>query len=571
MTASTEGKRETVSIVESRLPVVRWARSYDRAWLRLDVVAGLTVAAAMIPEGLAYASLANLPPQTGLYAGFFATIVYVFLGTSRQVIVGPTSALSILVAAGVGALVATPDEYAAMVALTAVLVGIMYAVAWLLRLGFLVNFISESVITGFAAGAGIFIASTQLGKLFGISGSSGVFYDRVWFIVQHLGETNLPTLAVGVGGLLLLFFGERYFPSLPNALVVVLLSIGLMSVTGLRAAGVSVTGAIPSGLPALTLPTVSLASVESLLQVAAACFLLSYVYGVGAVQTFARKHEYRTDNGQELLANGVANVAAGLGQGFPVGGSMTRSALNDEAGGRTQLAGGVAAVGLGVVLLFLTGVFTNLPDTILASVILVAAWSLVDVGKLRRIYRIDRIEFAVAMATLLGVLVFGILYGIFVGVAGSLLVVIGRMTYPHTAVLGRIPGTENFGNLGDHPEYEQLDDVLVYRVNAELFYANAQTIEDELIERVAARESPPELVVFDLSASPKIDLTAMDMLHALSKRLAARGIALRLAEASDEVCDILRATGLEEGFGGISPNTTIAAVIDEWHSPSATE
>ena len=564
---TTRPGRRLTNLVESHLPVVRWLRSYDRAWLRLDLVAGLTVAAAMIPEGLAYASLANLPPQAGLYAGFFATLTYVFLGTSRQVVVGPTSALSILVAAGVGALaVGDPRQYAAMVALTAVLVGAMYVVAWLLRLGFLVNFISESVVTGFAAGAGVFIASTQLGTLLGISGSSGVFYERVWFVLQHLGGTNLPTLAIGLAGIALLLAGERYFPSLPNALVVVLLSIGVVSMTGLRGAGVAVTGEIPSGLPALALPTVSISTVGSLLHVAAACFLLSSVYGIGAVQTFARKHEYRTDNGQELLANGAANVAAGLGGGLPVGGSMTRSALNDEAGGRTQLAGGVAAVGLGLVLVFLTDVFTNLPESILAAVILVAAWHLVDITTLRRIYRVDRTEFLVAMATLVGVLAFGILYGIFVGVGGSLLVVIGRMTYPQTRELGRVPGTQNFGILADHPEYERLPDVLVYRVSAELFYANARTVEDDLLERVAARDPAPDLVVFDLAASPDIDLTTLDTLAALAKQLDSRGIALRLAEASEDIGDVLRASGTAEAFGGVPSNATVATVIDEWRT-----
>ena len=436
---------------------------------------------------------------------------------------------------------------------------------------FLVNFISESVVTGFAAGAGIFIASTQLGTLLGISGSSGVFYERVWFVLQHLAEANLPTLAVGFAGITLLLVGERYFPSLPNALVVVLLSIGLVSVTGLHAAGVAVTGTIPSGLPTLTLPDSSFANIGSLLQVAAACFLLSSVYGLSAVQTFARKHEYRTDNGQELLANGAANVAAGLGGGLPVGGSMTRSALNDEAGGRTQLAGGVAAVGLGLVLVALTGVFTNLPDAVLASVILVAAWHLVDVTTLRRVYRIDRVEFLVAMATLLGVLVVGILYGIFIGVAGSLLVVIGRMTYPRTTELGRISGTENFGVLAHHPEYETLPDVLVYRVSAELFYANAGTVEDDLLERVAARDTAPDLVVLDLAASPTIDLTTLDTLSALAKRLSSQGVDLRLAEASEEIREVVRTDGVAEAFGGVASNTTVSTVIDEWRAESTSE
>ncbi|WP_435158542.1 SulP family inorganic anion transporter [Haladaptatus sp. DFWS20] len=576
--SETERLRNRVSHrFSSILPVFEWLPQYDTSWLRLDVVAGITVAASVIPEGLAYASLANLPPETGLYAGLMAVIAYLFLGTSRQVIVGPTSALAILLASGVGyAASGTTASYVSLVIVTTLLVGIIAVVAWALRLGFLVHFISGSVLTGFSAGAALYIMSTQLTKLFGIESSTAggffgqTFFGRVWYILTHLDMTNPETLAVGVAGIVLLVLGDRFAPRFPTALVVVVLAIVLMSVTNLEARGVDIVGSIPSGLPALTVPTIpDISTLGTLIPIAVALFLLSYVEGIGAVETFARRHDYDIDANQELLADGGANLAAGLGGGFAVGGSFSRSALNDAVGGKTQLTNAVVALVLVVVLLFLTGVFTNLPETILASIVIVAVKGLIDIPAIQQLYQVSKSEFAIAMAALFGVLTVGMLWGIYVGVVLSLLVAISRVSRPETHELGRIPGTDQFVALDLYPTVRTIRGVFVYRVEAELFYANAETVRTDLLDRLAKRDSDIELVVFDLTSSPTVDFGAAQMLEELQQNLESRGINLRFAGAESDVVQIFETTGLAANAGGVKTEESVADVIDRWRAEPA--
>lgn len=564
---SSETLRERVTdTVEGTFPVVEWLPAYPRNLLRTDLIAGITVAASVIPEGLAYAELANLPPITGIYASLLAVCAYLLFGTSRQVIVGPTSALAILLATSVGAVAAgSSASYVALVTVTTLIIGVFAILAWAFGFGFLVNFISGSVLTGFSAGAALYIASTQLGPLLGIEGASGVFYQRLLYLAQHTGEINLATLAVGLGGIVLLAFGERRFPRAPNALVVVVLSIALASIANLPPRGVAIVGPIPSGLPSLTVPAVpSLATLGSLLPVAGALFLLSYVQGIGAVETFARKHDYEVDPDQELLADGAANVAAGLGGGFAVGGSMSRSALNDDVGGRTQLVNLVVAAVLVLVLLFLTGVFTTLPKATLAAVVIVAVAGLIDISALRHLYAVSRSEFVVAIAVLVGVLAFGMLAGVAIGVLLSLLITVGRISDPRTLELGRVAGTDYFAPIRAGADVTAPADTLVYRVDAELFYANAPVVRKDLLSRVNARSPAPELVVFDLSSSPTIDLAASEMLAELAATLADRGIDLRLAEPSAEVVSLLHRAGLDTSVGPINEAEPVTSVIDRW-------
>ncbi|WP_458210939.1 SulP family inorganic anion transporter [Haladaptatus sp. NG-SE-30] len=561
----------------SILPVFKWLPQYDTSWLRLDIVAGITVAASVIPEGLAYASLANLPPETGLYAGLMAVIAYLVLGTSRQVIVGPTSALAILLASGVGyAAAGNTASYASLVIVTTLLVGVIAVVAWAFRLGFLVHFISGSVLTGFSAGAALYIMSTQLTKLFGIESSAAggffgqTFFGRVWYTVTHLGMTNPETLAVGVAGIVVLVLGERFVPRFPTALVVVVLAIVLMSVTNLQARGVDIVGSIPSGLPSLTVPAIpDVSTLGTLVPIAAALFLLSYVEGIGAVETFARRHDYDTDANQELLADGGANLAAGLGGGFAVGGSFSRSALNDSVGGKTQLTNAVVAIVLVVVLLFLTGVFTSLPETILASIVIVAVKGLIDIPAIQQLYRVSKSEFAIAMAAVFGVLTVGMLWGIYVGVVLSLLVAISRVSHPATHELGQIDGTDQFIALDVYPAATTSTDVFVYRVEAELFYANADTVRIDLLDRLKKRDSDVELVVFDLTSSPTVDFGAAQMLEKLQQNLESRGIDLRFAGAESDVVRMFESTGLAANVGGVKIEESVDDVIDRWRAEPA--
>ena len=547
----------------SLMPIGRWIRQYDRTWLRPDVIAGVTLAAFTIPEAMAYAGLAGLPPQAGLYAALIAPIAYLVFGTSRQLSVGPTSALSIMVASGLAVFAyADPAQYAVAAAMTAILVAILCFGAWLLRLGFLVNFISEAVLVGFSSGAALYIASTQLGKLFGIHGSSGEFFERIQYILEHLNETNLPTLILGLAGIVILLIMEEKLPRWPSALIVVLASIVLMTFSDLAARGIAITGPIPSGLPMPQLPRLfDLNMVRLLLPLAFSVFMLSYVEGMSMARTFADKHHYKIDADQELLSLGMANLGVGVFQGFPIGGSMSRSAVGDKSGAQSPLTGGVAAIAIALVLLFLTGLFTNLPETILAAVVIVAVKGLFKSKALRHLYHVNRVEFWIAMAVLFGVLLFGMLEGVLIGVIVSLLLLVYRAALPHTTVLGRIPGTEQFSDQERNPGNEQIPGVLVYRPDAALFYANAPLIREQLMHLVTALDSRPKLVVLDLAGSPAIDLSVVDMLRDLQAELQANGSTLKLAEVSGPVRDLLKADGLAEKFALPDDRQTVQHVI----------
>jgi len=560
------------SFVKSIFPVLQWLPAYNKTWLRPDLLAGITVAAFTVPEAMAYASLAGLPPEAGLYAAFLASIIYVIFGTSRQLAIGPTSAISILVAGTLSLLlVNNPEQYWAFAAMTAILVGIIALVAWVLRLGFIVNFISKPVLGGFTAGAALVIAASQLPKLFGIEGTHGEFFERVWHIIQHLGDTNLPTLAIGLVSIVLLIIGHKKFPRLPTSLVVVLLGILLMSVTNLSDRGVAIVGDIPQGLPAFGIPEFTLSDIGDLLPLALAVFILAYVEGMAMVRTFANKRQYRADANQELLALGAANIASGLGQGYAVGGSMSRSVVNDNSGAKTPLAGGIAGLLIIIVVLFLTGLFSKLPDPILAAVVLVAIKSLIDIPELRRIYRINKREFAIAMVAFGGVLIFGLLYGVLIAVFVSIIYMIARAVHPHTAILGRIPGTDLYGDVKRHPENEQDPGILVYRVDSSIFFANAATVQDQINDLIDKPDQPVELVVLDLEATPLLDITGADMLADIHRQLANRGIALKLAKATGPVRDVLRAEGFEDFMGKIETDATVSKVIEEWQQTKEQE
>ena len=559
-------QQHSLTNLTSVLGFPRWWSTYDPNKFRSDLLAGVALVAFTVPEDMAYASLAGLPPQAGLYASSLAPLAYLLFGTSRQLTVGPTSALSILLASGLGELVRHHHaSYAAMAALTGLMVGIISFLAWTFRLGFVVNFISEPVLTGTITGAALVIGASQVSKLLGIEGGKGEFFERIGYIFQHLGQINLPTLLLGLVGIALLLFADKRFRKFPNSLILVLLSIGLMSVTDLTKLGVKVVGTIPHGLPHLSLPAFTLTDVVDLLPLGLSVFLLSYVEGMSVARALAHKHRYPLDTNQELLALGVANFAAGLGLGYPVGGSLSRTAVNERLGANTPVASGIAALLVVVVILFLTGFFSNLPRAILAALVLIAIRGLFDIRGLRRIRRVSRREWFVAMGTFAAVLLFGILKGLLIGIVFSLLDLLERVSNPHTAILGRISGTDIYRDIKRHPENEQIPGVLIFRLDASLFFANTSIVHDRLIALID-KDPSIKLVVFDLAATPILDISGAAMLEDLHEQLAGRGITLKLADASGPVRDILRAEGLEVSFGKIEPNMTIMKVISEWQS-----
>src|SRR5664280_1568013 len=373
--------------ISSYIPVTQWARSYDRDHLRPDLIAGITVGAFTIPEAIAFVSLAGLPPEVGLYSAMVGLLVYMILGSSRQLNIGPTSTISILVGSTLGSLmIVNACQYAMIASLVAISAGALALLSWVFRLGFIVKFISKTVLTGFLAGIALFIASGQLPKLFGLPGSSGNFFQRIYYLIVHIDQTNLATLAIGIGGILFLILATKKFPKLPNTLFLVLGSIVLITYSNLTNLGVNIVGSIPPGLPAIIIPDPTLLDVNTLLTLAATVFLVSYVEGFIFASEYAAKNKYKVDGNQELLALGVSNIAVGFFQGLPIGGALSRTALNDESGAKTPLAGGICGLIILLVLLLFTGLFYNLPEAILAAIVLFVIRALIDIPHLRTIY-----------------------------------------------------------------------------------------------------------------------------------------------------------------------------------------
>jgi SulP family sulfate permease len=547
--------------LRSALPILHWAPQYQKQWLRLDFVAGLTLAAYAIPVSLAYATLAGLPGEAGLYCYLLGGVVYAAFGTSRQMAVGPTSAISILIGASLGSMVSGDVSRQIQLAMaTAVLVAGIAALAWLFRLGNVVNFISETVLSGFKVGAGLVIISTQLPKLFGVKTGGQNFFSRLGQIAEHLGQTNLPTLAIGAGALALLIFGERLLPRRPVALIVVVLSIVFTSRAPMAELGVKTIGSIPAGLPHLHWPLVAWNEVDDLFALALGCFLLAYVEGISVARTFALKHGYEINADQELLALGAANLASGLAHGYPLAGGMSQSAVNEKGGAQTPLALAFASLSIGAVLVFLTGFIKDLPDPVLAAVVLMAVWGLIHPKEVMHIRRASKLEFRVALVATVGVLVFGILKGVLLATVLSILLLLRRASRPRVLRLGRVLGSDRFVDAMRYADLEFVPGVLVFRIEAGLFYFNVQNVKTEILSQANAYPEL-EIVILDLSTSANIDLAGGRMLRNLHRELAARGAKLKLAEVHGEVRDMLQAEGLQEHIEGIERRAGVAAMV----------
>ena len=544
-------------------PPIHWLAEYRPAWLQGDVVSGVTLAAYAIPVSLAYAELAGLPPQVGVYGYLLGGLGYALLGSSRQLAIGPTSAISLMIAGTVGAMAdGDAHRYAQIASLTAFTVAALCLIAWLLRLSAIVKLISDSILVGFKAGAGLTIAITQLPNFMGVAGGGRNFFDRAMLLVGQLGNARYPVLAVGVIAILLLALGERFLPGRPIALGVVALSIAVASVLGLPGLGVPTTGEIPAGLPTLVGPAVGLGDELGILPLAAGCLLLAYIEGVSAARTFAAKHGYAIDPRQELLGVGAANLATALGQGYPVAGGLSQSAVNDKAGAHTPLALVFASITLALCLLFLTGLLENLPKAVLAAVVLMAVAGLMDFAALLRMWRVSRLDFYAAAIALVAVLALGILQGILLAALASVLMLLVRLSQPHVAFLGRIPGTKSYSDIARHPENEPLPNVIAFRPEASLLYVNADAVLESVLGHLEESEpSEVQLVVCDLSASPYIDVTGSRILHELHDTLAARGIRLRIVGAHARVRDLLRADGIAKKIGELGRFVTLDELL----------
>jgi high affinity sulfate transporter 1 len=550
-----------------RLSALQWFREYRTEWLRPDLVAGLTLAAYLLPAGIGDASLAGLAPEAGLYACLFSGLVFWIFCSSKQTVVTVTSALSLLIGASVGDLSANdPARHAALAACVALLIALIAFAAWLVRAGNAIGFFSETVLVGFKAGLALYLASTQLPKLFGFKGTHGDFWERSAYFVAHLGDTHSMSLLVGIAALTALIAGKLWLKHRPVAFLVVVAGMLAARLMDLEAQGVALLGEVPQGLPSLGLPVVSRRELNELLPIALAGFVLGAVETSAIGRMFGQKHGNRFDANQELLALGAGNLFAGLGRGFPVSGGMSQSLVNESAGARTPASGLVAAVFTLIVVLFASGLLRNLPQPVLAAIVLAAVMSLVDIRALQHIWRFSRAEFLVALVALLGVLGSGPVNGVLLGAAISIVLLLRQAARPRVVELARVPGTTIFADRARHPETEPTSGVLVVRCESAMLYFNVEFVRERLFELLSARPDPVRLVVLFLGAVPKIDLAGAELLADLRKTFRARGVEFRLADAHGEVRDALRRIGFEQEYGTLESGQTVDRIVSKWQA-----
>jgi high affinity sulfate transporter 1 len=556
MATKFQDQQQSKSLLKSYLPILTWLPQYNRSWLRPDVIAGLTVVALLVPEGMAYAELAGLPPETAFYAAPAGLILYAIFGTSRQLVVAVSATIAVMSAATVSGL-APPDsmEFIMLSAALAMLAGLISVVAGLLRFGRIAQFFSESVLTGFVFGLALVIAIKQVPKLFGLEAVEGNFFERVIDITIHLPETHLLTLLIGGSSLILMIVLEKRFPRLPAALVTMIYGIVVVSIFNLEALNIHIVGDIPSGLAAPRLPDFSLSDLDpqdlivGLLPGAFGIALVAFAEAVGPARQFAAKYRYRVDADQELIGLGMANFGAGLFQGFPIGASLSKSAANDNAGAKTAMSLIIAAAVTALVALFFTPLFRNLPEATLAAIVVVAIAGMMRVGEMKRLYRLNKVDFALAMIALFGVLIFEVLAGLFIAVIISLLVLIARTSAPKLSVLGRSPDKLDFGDVRRHPENRTLPGLLVIRPNEGLFFANASSLSDTINELVQISDPPAKAVLLDLEMTFELDVPSADALAELKKDLERADVALLVTRVHGEVRDMLDHSGVTDKIG----------------------
>ena len=538
-------------IVAGFIPITQWLPKYDfKRLLRVDVIAGITLWGVVVPEGIAYAGLAGMPLQAGLYTILAALVAYAVFGTSRQLVVVSTSASAVMLASIITAL--NPTDHASYLALAGglvLVVGLIFILAGILRLGFITNFISRPVMEGFVFGIAVFVAVKQLPKLLGVPHGDGNTLQQLWYVFNHLGQANLPTVLMGLGALLLLFALHRFARRAPAGLVVLIAGIALSALLGLSAAGVKIVGAIPAGLPSAGLPEVRLRDLWVLLPGALGMALVIFSEGLGAADVFASKHNYEVKPDQELIAYGASNISSGLLGGLAAGGSLSQSSVNDSAGARTSISLLVAAAMGLVTVIALTPLFTALPEAVLAALIIHAVIHLMKVRQMQRFYLLQKVEFWLGMLALLGVLILDVLPGLAIAVMFSLVYVIYKSSQPHISVLGSVPGSPGaYTDMQRHPEDRPVEGLIIFRLTAPLYFANASLFHSRLRELVRQSQPPPRAVIIDMSASDSLDITSLEMLEKLVTELRQANIEVMAAEVHQPVRDMALRSGLAEEF-----------------------
>lgn len=562
MNKPTESKTSKASWFKSYIPIFEWLPNYQRSWLRVDLMAGLAVWAMMVPQALAYAGIAGVPPIYGLYTVPLAMLAYAILGTSRTMCVGPESAIAIISAVTIGAIVSdNPENFIALTSTLALMVGVLFLLFGIFKLGWIANFLAKPVLQGFTQGIALIVIASQIPLIFGTNLQYGNevnelsqivhtgFFLKLWAVIATFGESHLSTAIIGVGALAVLFSFKRFVPAAPSALIVVLISVLAVSLLNLEQSGVTVIGEVSTGMVALSIPVLDFNTIITLIPGALAIVLLGYSVSLSVASVGAQFTGEEINPNQELLAHGIANIGAAVSSGFVVCGSLSRGVVIRRAGGKTQVVSMINAGLVLITLIFALPLFYKLPDATLAAVVIQAMMGLINFKYFKNLYRINRGEFLIGMAALFGVLIFGIMQGVALGVILAIVVLIYHVSSPVTAVLGRLPGTTEFRDKKIYSEVESTPGLLIFRFDAPIIFVNARNFSDEIKKQIKASEASINEVLIAAVQINHLDSSGADQLLRLQSELDSKGIALSIAEPKSALMKDIKNTGLEEKIG----------------------
>jgi len=552
------------------LPILQWLPQYTRRDFWGDLVAGLTVGVMLIPQGMAYAILGGLPPIYGLYASLVPLLVYPIFGTSRHLAVGIMAIDMLIMSAGLVVLAEVGSaHYIELAFLLALMVGLIQMVMGVARLGFVVTLLSRPVIGGFTAAAALTIGFSQIKNLLGVPLERTQFvYEVLWEALQHVSDVHPLTLGIGLGGILLLLAIQRWVPVLPGPLIAVVLASAAVWWFRLQEVGVAIVGDIPIGLPKPVMPSFDAGTLRALLPTAITLSLVQFMSVISLGKVFAARHRYSIKPNRELFALGALNFLGGGFQSMPVSGSFSRTAVGDRAGSRTAMTNVVATGVIILTLLFLTPLFYYLPIPIFASIIMVAAFGMIDVKELRFLLRTKRVDGSLAILTFLSTLFIGIHQGVLIGVAFSVVAIMYRISRPNVAVLGHLPDTRSFRDIDRHPEAKEIEGILMLRVDASFSFANADMLKDLILEKSQPEDHAIHAVIIDASSTNDLDMTAEAVLKAVADTLHERGIELYFGGAKGPVLDVLKRSGLYDQLGKdhffLSPHRAVKSILTSW-------
>jgi len=537
--------------LKTYIPILEWLPTYNTNLFKGDLVAGLTVGVMLIPQGMAYAMLAGMPPIYGLYASMIPLILYAIFGTSRQLAVGPVAMISLLIAAGVGAITSDPATFVSLAILLALMVGVIQFLMGIFRLGFLVNFLSHPVIAGFTSAAALIIGFSQLKHLLGINiPRSNHIHEIIGNAFANSSAINLQTLTIGLVAIALIFLVKKVKLPIPGPLLAVVFGIGAVYALGWYDEGVKIVGEVPKGLPVFKIPSLDFESIKTLLPIALTISFISFMESIAVAKAIQAKHKnYKIVPNQELIALGMANIGGSFFQAFPTTGGFSRTAVNDQSGAKTGMAAIISAILIALTLLFLTPLFYYLPKAILASVIMVAVFGLIDFKEARHLWHTDRSDFCMMLVTFIGTLTLGIEEGILIGVILSLALIVFRTTQPHTAILGKIPGGPHYKNVDRFEQLEKRDEILIFRFDARLYFANVSYFKETIEAAILEKGKKLKLLILDADSMNGMDSSGVHALEEIIGYCRDRNIQFNMVGVKGPIRDIFHRSKLMEKLG----------------------